>query len=341
MRQFSIADFGFSIVRTPLLVLSLALSILALLVVAEAQQPGKVFRIGFLTGGGRPSEAEQEQSPLRKALREFGYVEGQNMIFEARYAEGKIDRLPDLAAELVRLRVDVIVTVGGPPAEAAKRATSNIPIVIGAAGDPVSTGLIASLARPGENVTGITDQAIELIPKRLELLKEMVPKASRMAVLWNSADRAMTVRYKQVETAARALGVKVQPLAVREAGDFDGAFAAISRERPDALFIISDPLIRLNRRRVLDFAATKRLPAMYEVNVYVSDGGLMSYGPSLSDMWPRAASYVDKILKGAKPSDLPVEQPTRYYLVINLRTAKALGITIPQSVLVRADEVIQ
>jgi putative ABC transport system substrate-binding protein len=308
---------------------------------SHAQEPGKVFRIGFLTGGVRPSESEQQQSPLRKALREAGYIEGQNVVFEARYAEGKIDRLPDLAAELVRLRVDVIVTVGGPPAEAAKRATSIIPIVIVAAGDPVGTGLITSLARPGENVTGITDQAIELIPKRLELLKEMVPKASRMAVLWNSADRAMTVRYKQVETAARALGVRVQPFGVLDPSDFDGAFSAMTRERPDAIFIISDPLIRLNRRRVLDFAATKRLPAMYELNVYVSDGGLMSYGPSFSDMWPRAASYVDKILKGARPGDLPVEQPTRYYLVINLKTAKSLGLTVPPSVLIRADEVIR
>ncbi len=320
---------------------ALSLHVLVAPLAADAQQPGKVFRIGFLIGGVRPSEAERQQSPIRKALREIGYIEGQNVIFEARFAEGKIDRLPDLAAELVRLRVDVIITVGGPPAEVAKRATSIIPIVIVAAGDPVGTGLIASLARPGENITGITDQTIELIPKRLELLKESIPKASRVAVLWNSADRAMTLIYRQVESAARALGVKVQPLGVREPSDFDGAFSAMARERPDALFIISDPLIRIHRRRVLDFAATNRLPTMHEDNLYVNDGGLMSYGPSFSDMWPRAASYVDKILKGARPGDLPVEQPTRHYLVINLKTAKALGIAIPQSVLIRADEVIQ
>ena len=210
-----------------------------------------------------------------------------------------------------------------------------------AAGDPVGTGLIASLARPGENITGITDQAIELIPKRLELLKETVPKASRVAVLWNSADRAMTLRYRQVETAARALGVRVQPLGVREPSDFDAAFSAMTRERPGGFFIISDALTMLHRRQVLDFAAANRLPAMYENNIYVNDGGLMSYGPSLADMWPRAAYYVDRLLRGAKPGDLPVEQPTRYYLIINLKAAKALGLAVPQSVLIRADQVIQ
>jgi len=319
----------------------LAFGILAGSLTAAAQQPGTVFRIGFLSGGATPSEAERPPSALRQALQGLGYVEGKNVIFEGRWAEGKIERLPDLAAELVRGKVDVIITIGGPPAEAAKHATSIIPIVIVAAGDPVGTGLIASLARPGENITGITDQAIELIPKRLELLKETVPKASRVAVLWNSADRAMTLRYRQVETAARALGVRVQPFGVRDPSDFDGAFSTMNRDRPDAIFIISDALTSIHRKRVLDFAATNRLPAMYEHNLYVNDGGLMSYGPSSSDMWPRAAYYVDRILKGAKPGDLPVEQPTRYYLVINLKTAKSLGLKIPQSVLIRADEVIQ
>ncbi len=341
MTRFQIADCRLRIGPMAILIFALALSVVTVPLDVSTQQPGRVFRIGFLFGGVRPSEAERQQFPFRKALREIGYIEDQNVIFEARYAEGKIDRLPDLADELVRLRVDVIVTVGGPPAEVAKRATSIIPIVIVAAGDPVGTGLIASLARPGENTTGITDQTIELIPKRLELLKESVPKVSRVAVLWNSADRAMTLIYRQVETAARALGVKVQPLGVRESSDFDGAFSAITREHPDALFIISDPLIRINRRRVLDFAATNRLPTMHEDNLYAKDSGLMSYGPSFSDMWPRAAYYVDKILKGARPGDLPVEQPTRFYLVINLKTAKALGLTIPPSVLIRADEVIQ
>ncbi len=319
----------------------LAFGILAGSLTAAAQQPGTVFRIGFLGGVATPSKAERPPSVLRQALQELGYVEGKNVIFEGRWAEGKIERLPDLAAELVRGKVDVIITIGGPPAEAAKHATSIIPIVIVAAGDPVGTGLIASLARPGENITGITDQAIELIPKRLELLKETVPKASRVAVLWNSADRAMTLRYRQVETAARALGVRVQPFGVRDPSDFDGAFSTMNRDRPDAIFIISDALTSIHRKRVLDFAATNRLPAMYEHNLYVNDGGLMSYGPSLADMWPRAAYYVDRLLRGAKPGDLPVEQPTRYYLIINLKAAKALGLAVPQSVLIRADQVIQ
>jgi putative ABC transport system substrate-binding protein len=294
-----------------------------------------VYRIGYLTAGSGVEEV------FRQALRQLGYVEGQNIVIEGRFAERKLERLPDLAAELVRLKVDVIVTITTPAAQAAKNATATIPVVMAGSADPVELGLVASLARPGENISGITDQAIELIPKRLELLKESVPKASRVAVVWNSADRAMTLRYRQVEAAAQALGVRVQPFGVRDPSDFDGAFSAMNRERPDAIFIISDALTNIHRKRVLDFAATNRLPAMYEDNRYVNDGGLMSYGPSFSDMWPRAAYYVDKILKGARPGDLPVEQPTRYYLIINLKTAKALGLRIPQSVLIRADQVIQ
>jgi putative ABC transport system substrate-binding protein len=241
----------------------------------------------------------------------------------------------------VGLKVDVIVTIGGPASEAAKQATATIPIVIAGAGDAVGTGLIASLARPGGNVTGITDQAVELSAKRLEFLKEAVPRASRIAVLWNADDRAMTLRYQQVEKAASILHVTVQPLGVREPDDFDVAFAAMTRERPDALFLVTDSLTTLNRKRVLEFAAQHRIPAMYEFSFLVRDGGLMSYGPNLEDNFHRAASYVDRLLKGAKPADLPVEQPTRYYLVISLKTAKALGLTIPQSLLLRADEVIQ
>jgi putative ABC transport system substrate-binding protein len=205
----------------------------------------------------------------------------------------------------------------------------------------VGTGLIASLARPGGNVTGITDQATELSAKRLELLKEAVPKASRIAVLWNADDRAMTLRYRETERAARVLRVTVQPFGVREPDDFDGAFAAMTRERPDALFLVTDSLTALYRKRVLDFAAQHRIPAMYEFSFLVRDGGLMSYGPSLDDNFRRAAVYVDRILKGAKPADLPVEQPTRYYLVVNIKTATGLGLTIPPSVLLRADELIQ
>jgi putative ABC transport system substrate-binding protein len=241
----------------------------------------------------------------------------------------------------VGLKVDLIVTQGGPAAEATKEATATIPIVIVSAGDAVGTGLIASLARPGGNVTGISDQATELSAKRLELLKEAVPKASRIAVLWNADDRAMTLRYREIEKAARLLGVTIQPLGVREPDDFDVAFSAMTRERPDALFLVTDALTVLNRRRVLDFATAHGVPAMYEVAFIVRDGGLMSYGPDIADSFRRAAVYADRILKGAKPDELPVEQPNRYYLVVNLKTAKALGITIPQSLLLRADEVIQ
>ncbi len=307
---------------------------------AKAQQPGKVRRIGFLSGGARTADAAPPAA-LRQALQELGYVDGTSISYVGRWAEAKSHRLPGLAAELVGLKVDLIVTQGGPAAEATKEATATIPIVIVSAGDAVGTGLIASLARPGGNVTGISDQATELSAKRLELLKEAVPKASRIAVLWNADDRAMTLRYREIEKAARLLGVTIQPLGVREPDDFDVAFSAMTRERPDALFLVTDALTVLNRRRVLDFATAHGVPAMYEVAFIVRDGGLMSYGPDIADSFRRAAVYADRILKGAKPDELPVEQPNRYYLVVNLKTAKALGITIPQSLLLRADEVIQ
>jgi putative ABC transport system substrate-binding protein len=307
---------------------------------APAQQPGKEWRIGFLSGSARPPDGAPP-APLRQALRELGHVEGANVIYEGRWAEAKRQRFPGLAAELVGLKVDVIVTTGGQAATAAKEATSTIPIVITNAGDAVATGLIASLARPGGNITGITDPAAELSTKRLELLKEAASKASRIAILWNADDLGMTLRYRAVERAARILHVTVQPLGVREPEDFETAFSAMSRERPDALFLVTDALTTLNRKRVFDFVATHRIPAMYEFGSLVKDGGLMSYGPDLADSFRRAAAYVDKLLKGAKPADLPVEQPTKFDLVINLKTAKALGLTIPLSLLARADEVIQ
>jgi putative ABC transport system substrate-binding protein len=307
---------------------------------AGAQQAGKVWRIGLLVGGARTPDGAPPAA-LRQALQALGYVEGKNVTYVGRGAEAKHDRLPGLAADLVGLKVDVIVTMGGPAAEAAKQATSTIPIVVTGAGDAVATGLIASLARPGGNVTGITDQAAELSAKRLELLKEAVPKASRIAVLWNADDRAMTLRYREVERAARILHVTIQPLGVREPEDFDTAFSAINHDHPDALFLVTDALTTLNRRRILDFAAARRIPAMYEFGFLVRDGGLMSYGPEQADNLRRVAVYIDRILKGAKPGDLPAEQPTRYYLLVNLKTARALGLTIPQSILVRADEVIQ
>jgi putative ABC transport system substrate-binding protein len=308
--------------------------------VAEAQRTGKIYQIGYLWAGPRPADAAPPLS-LRQALLELGYREGKNVTYLGRWAETVRERLPALAAELVALNVDVIVTAGYPATVAAKEATSTIPIVMSSPGDPVGSGLIASLARPGGNITGMSDSATALSAKRLEILREAVPAASRIAVLWNTQDESMTLRYREIDRAAQVLGVSVQPLGVREPNDFDRAFAAMNREVPDALFMVTDSLTNLNRKRVLDYAEAHRIPAMYEFTSLVHDGGLMSYGPSFDDLFRHAAVYVDKILKGANPGDLPVEQPTRYYLAVNLKTAKALGLTIPQSLLLRADEVIR
>jgi ABC-type uncharacterized transport system substrate-binding protein len=308
---------------------------------AAAQPPQKVFRVGHLAAGGRTPDGAPP-GPLREGLRALGYVEGRNVAYEARFAEGKMERLPELAAELVRLKVDVIVAQGGLAAAAAKQATSTIPIVISpASGDAVAVGLIASLARPGGNVTGLSDESVQLSAKRMELLKEAVPKAARIAVLWNANDQGMTLRYREIEKAARILQVEVQALGVREPDDFAVAFSTMTRRRPDAMFLVADALTNLNRTRVIEFAATHRIPAMYEFSFIVRDGGLMSYGPSAEDSFRQAALYIDRILKGAKPADLPAEQPTRYYLTVNLKTATMLGLTIPPSLLLRADEVIQ
>jgi len=319
---------------------ALASSLLAVPFAGHAQRPAKVWRIGFLARGARAPDGAPPAA-LRQALQELGYVDGVTVSYVGRWAEARSELLPGLAAEIVGLKVDLIVAFGAPAAEAAKEATSTIPIVIVNAGDPVGTGLIASLARPGGNVSGITDQATELSAKRLELLKEAMPNASSIAVLWNEGDRAMTLRYREIEKAARVLGVTIRPLGVREPDDFNVAFAAMTRKRPDALLLVTDALTNLNRSLILDFAAAQRVPAMYEFGSLVREGGLMSYGPDLGDSFRRAAVYVDQILKGVKPAELPVEQPKRYYLVVNLKTAKALGITIPQSLLLRADEVIQ
>lgn len=305
-----------------------------------AQQQGKVWRVGFLAGGARPPDGAPPM-PLRRALQKLGYIEHRNVVYLGRWADARQDRLPGLAVELVGLKVDVIVTVGGPASHAAKQATSSIPIVMAQVGDADGLGLIDSLARPGGNVTGVTDQSAELSAKRLEILKEAIPRAARIAVLWNADDRGMTLRYRNVEKAAQALHVTVQPLGVREPDDFDMAFAAMTQSRPDALFLVTDALTLLNRKRVIDFALVHRIPAMYEFSFLVQDGGLMSYGANQDDNYRRAASYVDRLFKGASPSTLPVERPGRYYLVINLKTAKALGLTIPPSVLQRADEVIE
>jgi len=322
------------------LLIALGAGALAAPLTSFAQQKAKVWRIGVLHAGVRPPDG-LPPTALRQGLAELGYAEGRNVVYEGRWAEAEFGRLPELAAELVRLRVDAIVVTGEPASAAAKEATSTIPIVIAGAGDPVGTGMIASLARPGGNITGTSAQATELSAKRLEILKEAVPKASRIAVLWNADNPAMTLRYREIEKAARILRVAVQPLGVREPEDFDVAFSTMTRERPDALFMVTDALTNLNRKRVIEFAVKHRIPSMYESPPLVLDGGLMAYGPSFDDIYRRVAVYVDKILKGAKPGELPVEQLDRFYLLINLRTAKALGLTIPQTLLLRADRVIE
>jgi putative ABC transport system substrate-binding protein len=307
---------------------------------AEAQRPGKVWRVGFLSGGARPADGSLP-SALRQGLRDLGYIDGRNVSYVGRWAETRKDRLPGLAAELVDVKVDVIVTTGGPATEAAKQKAPLIPIVMAQVGDAAALGLIESLARPGGNVTGVTDQSIDLSAKRLEILKEAVPGATRIAILWNADDRGMTLRYRAIAQAAEALRVAVEPLGVREPNDFETAFAAMTQKRPDALFLVTDSLTILNRKRVIEFAEHHRIPAMYEFSFLVADGGLMSYGASQDDNYRRAASYIDRLFKGATPADLPAERPSRYYLTINLKTAKALGLTIAQPLLLRADQVIE
>jgi putative ABC transport system substrate-binding protein len=310
----------------------------------EAQQAGKVYRIGFI--GNSPLNTSAVSSrfheAFRQGLRERGWVEGRNTVIEWRFAEGRIERLPDLAAELVRLKVDLIVTTaGGPAARAAKQATTTIPIVAVAISDPVGQGLVASLARPGGNVTGLATLYPELAVKRLGLLKETLPGVSRVAVLWNAANPGNVIILRGVQAAARTLGVTLQLREVRGPDDFETAFAKMSGERSDALMILDDPLLFHHQVSIVDFAARKRLPAMYPFRESVEAGGLIAYSVNLSELHRRAAYYVDKILKGADPGELPFEQPTNFELVINLKTAKALGLTIPPSLLARADQVIE
>src|SRR5215813_10949628 len=296
---------------------------------------GKLWRIGVLSPGCHPPSAALDF--LLQGLRDLGYAEGQNLAFEWRYSEGQAERFADLAADLVRLQVDVIVTMSTPAAVAAKQATQTIPIVMVYVADPVGTGLVASLARPGGNLTGVSDMATALSAKRLELLKEAVPTLSRLAVLWNAADPGMVLRYREIEAAARVLDVTLQSYAVRSPQEFAPAFTAITRERPDALFVVAEVLTLAHRCQVLDFAAQQRLPAMYEFGLFAREGGLMAYGPKLTEAFQRGAYYVDRILKGTKPADLPVEQPMNFELVINFKTAETLGLTLPPDLLVLAD----
>src|SRR6266576_3118491 len=324
-------------------VLTLCATVLAAGVIAEAQQPKKVSRIGYLSSFDPAGESARSEG-IRLALRELGYIEGQNIATEYRYAEGKRERMPELAAELVRLNVDIIVVAGGTGIiQAAKNATKTIPIVMtGGGSDPVEAGLVESLARPGGNVTGLSTLARELAGKRLELLKEAVPKISRVAVLYDPANSNDIRDVKELlPVAARALGLTLQPWEIRAADTFERVFAALSKERPDGLYNTGSPLMGANRKRIADFAIKSRLPSVSSRAYEVDAGGLMSYGADLADSYRRVAIYVDKILKGAKPADLPVEQPTKFELVINVKTAKQIGVTIPQRVLARADRVIK
>ena len=303
---------------------------------ADAQQPTKIPRLGYLSASN-----DQNREAFRQGLRQLGYVEGKNVVIEYRYAEGRTEQISDLAAELVRLKVDVIVTGSTLAAQTARKLNTTVPIVIVGTGDPVGTGLVASLARPGGNVTGLSGLAPELSGKRLELLKESFPKVSRVGVFWNPASPSNAISWKETEAAARPAAVQLQSLEVKSSKDFEGAFGAAVKERVNALITIRDNVTNTGRQQIVAFAAKHRLPAIYPSAEYVEVDGLMSYAPDFRDIYRRAAAYVDKILKGAKPADLPVEQPMKFELVINLKAAKQIGLTIPQSVLYRADKVIK
>jgi len=307
---------------------------------AEGQQAAKIARIGYLASTANPHLREA----FRQGLRDLAYVEGRNLVIEYRDAEGKFERLPALAAELVALKVDVIVAASTAATLAARQATRTLPIVFTVAIDPVTDGLVTSLARPGGNVTGLSALAPELVGKRLEQLTQAVPGVTRVAVLWQpggQGERTAKDMLKAADVAARALGARLQVVEARVSADVDRAFSDMTRERAGALTVWTSSMLFGERRRLVDMAAKNRLPAVYGLREYVDAGGLMSYGPNLADMSRRAATYVDRMLKGAKPADLPVEQPTKFELVINVKTAKALGLTIPQSLLGRADEIIQ
>jgi putative tryptophan/tyrosine transport system substrate-binding protein len=322
----------------------LAIALLdTLCAVADAQQPKKVPRIGYLSSRDPASDSARADA-VRLGLRQLGYIEGQNIAVEYRYAEGKRERFAKLAAELVGLKVDLIVVAGGTPSvQSTMKATKTIPIVMSGGGtDPVETGLIESLARPGGNVTGVTNLTIELGGKRLELLKEAVPKLDRVAVLYEPANPSSVLEMKDVlPAAARALKLTIQPWEVRTADEFERVFNVQSKKRPDGLYVSPGALMNTNHKRIVAFALKNRLPSAYGRGEYVDAGGLMYYGADLADSYRRVAYYVDRILKGAKPSDLPVEQPTKFELVINLKTAKQIGLTIPPNVLARADRVIR
>jgi len=306
---------------------------------ARAQVGERQYTIGIFSAGSAYSAGIR--SPFFEALQELGWVEGKNVAFEHRYAENRLERLPELAADLVRHKVDVIAASETLAPLAAKRATATIPIVMTAAGDPLGSGLVASLARPGGNVTGMSLMASDLGAKRLELLKEVLPRLSRVAVLWNADNPYSVLVFKETQTGGRALGIEVRSLEVRGPGDFDSAFEAARGLHPDGLITVEDPLTTDYRTRIAEFTGRQQLPSLHGIREFVAAGGLMSYGPNIADLFRRAAYYVDKILRGAKPADLPVQQPTKFEMVINVKTAKALGLDLPPSLIARADEVIE
>jgi putative tryptophan/tyrosine transport system substrate-binding protein len=303
---------------------------------AFAQDASKMWRMGFISQG-----YERFYDALFEGLRELGYAEGRNLIVERRYAEGHAERFPEFAAEMVRLKVDVIIVTTTPAALAVKNATTTIPVVFPNAISPVESGVVASLAHPGGNVTGGAAQTAALSTKRLEILKEVVPELSRVAVLWNAANPALAYPWKQTQVAADELGVTLRSLEVRDPKDIESAFAAIAQDSPGAIIVLQDALTLQHRKEIIDFTIKKRLPGMFVAKEWVAVGGLMSYGENLSDMYHRGAYFVDKILKGAKPADLPVEQVTKFELVLNLKTAKSMGLSIPAAFLATADDVIE
>jgi len=319
---------------------AIAGGLLAVPLAAEGQQTGKVYRIGFLGNSTAALEANLV-GPFREGLRDLGYVEGRNVLIEYRWAEGKYDRFPALIGELLALKVAVIVTAGTPATLAVKKATTSVPLVMTAVGDPVGTGIVPSLSHPGGNITGLTAISTEMDAKRLELLREVVPSVSYIALLWNAGSPLQVLAEKQVQAAAQVLRMRVLSLGVKTEEEIKSALAVMARERLDALLVLADRLLLHHRVLIMDFATRHRLPGVHAYRELVEAGGLMSFGPSYADMHKRAAYFVDRILKGAKPGDLPVERPRTFELVINLKVAKALGLTIPQSVLLRGTEIIQ
>jgi putative ABC transport system substrate-binding protein len=308
---------------------------------ARAQQPGKIYRVGLLTNGAVIGSTDERRKNLVATLSAEGFAEGKNLVFEQRSADGPATKLGSLVDELDAANVDVIVTFGYPPALAAKNSAKAVPVVVTGAGDPVATGLVESLARPGGHLTGVSELSTDLSKKRLEILKEAFPNLRRVALLWNSNDFGMTLRYRAAETAASTLGVKVQALGVRTQDDFDKAFAEMQRDLPGAILMVNDTLTTVNRKRVIEFANANRLPTIFENGASVRDGGLMSYGPKQSEIGERAAYLVGQILRGRRPSELPLELPTRFEFLINLKVARALGTELPPTLISRADDVIE